>query len=313
MMRFGGFFRERALYTRPWAIRLYRNLRRAASAAGFHLVLKTFYSPIPSLEELPPGTLERVSPLSGVRFDLDAQLAWVRDEIAARMAEFRPSPAGAGGPHDYTEGTESYGILDAAVLYGTLRRLRPQRVIELGSGASTLVIAQAARENERDGAPLRLAAFDPFPNVVSETLPGLAELNRRRAQDIPIEVFEELADGDVLFVDTTHTVKLGSDVNFIVLDVLPRLAPGVVVHFHDIFLPYEYPRTWLEDFGLYWTEQYLLQAFLTHNPVWDIVCAVGALARDRREQLAGVVPAGVPVTGGGAFWIRRTHARPAAA
>ena len=298
-MRFGAFFRTRELYRRDWAVRIYRGLRRVASALGLQVVLKTFYSPIPALDEIPPETFERESPLAGIDFDLDAQLRWVGDELAAPMNEFRPG-SGAGR---YAAGTASYPQLDATVLFGMIRRLRPRRVIELGSGASTLVLAEAARANARDGAPLQLDVFDPFPGV-PEDLPGLGSLNRTRAQDVPLEVLRELGDGDVLFVDTTHTVKLGSDVNFIVLDVLPTLAPGVVVHFHDIFLPHEYPRRWLEDYALYWSEQYLVQAFLAQNDRWEILCAVSALARRRGDELAAVLPPGTP-RHGAAFWLRR--------
>src|SRR4029079_12969350 len=124
--------------------------------------------------------------------------------------------------------------------------------------------------NAADGSPLTLEVFDPFPGVVSEGLPGLSRLERIGAQQVPLETFESLESGDVLFVDTTHTVKVGSDVNFIVLEVLPRLREGVHVHLHDIFLPYEYPRKWLEDYGLYWTEQYLVHAFLVYNSAFEV-------------------------------------------
>ena len=87
---------------------------------------------------------------------------------------------------------------------------------------------------------------------------------------------------------------MGSDVNFVVLDVLPRLAPGVVVHFHDIFLPYEYPRTWLEDYALYWNEQYLLQAFLSLNPDYEVLCAVAALSADHSEDFQAILPPAWP-------------------
>ncbi len=101
-----------------------------------------------------------------------------------------------------------------------------------------------------------------------------------RAQDIPGEVFASLQAGDVLFVDTTHTVKIDSDVNRIVLDVLPALAPGVIVHVHDIFLPYEYPRVFAERSGLHWAEQYLLQAFLAGNRDYEVLAAdIRALPR----------------------------------
>jgi hypothetical protein len=120
-------------------------------------------------------------------------------------------------------------------------------------------------------------------------------------------VFDELESGDVLFVDTTHVVKLGSDVNHIVLQILPRLKPGVIVHVHDIFIPYEYPRQWPEKFGLFWNEQYLVHAFLAMNPGYEILFSVSALHRDRTDALRAMVPSAIP-GGGSGFWIRRTQA-----
>ena len=132
-----------------------------------------------------------------------------------------------------------------------------------------------------------------------------------RAQDVPLDVFTALESGDVLFVDTTHTVKLDSDVNRIVLDVLPALAPGVLVHVHDIFLPYEYPRRWLEESGFFWAEQYLLQAFLADNPRFEVLAATFALCRDRPEAMARLAPTWQPGAEASAFWLRTTDGRAA--
>jgi hypothetical protein len=301
----GAFVRRHNLYRDPRAVGAFRALRRGAARIGLQVVPKTFYSPIPDLQALPAETFERRSELAGIDFDLDAQLAWATGEVAAGMAEFDPPDTAPDGAPVYVRGTQTYPLLDATVLYGVLRALRPRRVIELGSGASTLVTAQALAANARDGAPSELEVFDPYPGVVDHRLPGLTRLERRRAQDVALDTFGTLDSGDVLFVDTTHTVKLGSDVNFVILDVLPRLARGVVVHFHDIFLPYEYPRRWLDDFGLYWNEQYLLQAFLTLNGGFEVLLAVAALARDRAEQLRALLPPAVTTGAGAAFWLRR--------
>jgi hypothetical protein len=282
-MELGAFIRRHNLQNHRSAVAAFRLVRRGASRLGVHVVPKTFYSAIPDLATLPPGTFERRSPMAGIAFDLDVQLERVRTQLAGPAGEFRVE-----------EPAETFSRLDSTVLYAMLRWLRPARVIELGSGASSHVIAQALEAD----ADYRL--FDPYPG---DGLPG--RLERLRAQDVPPAAFESLEAGDVLFVDTTHTVKVGSDVNHIVLDVLPRLAPGVVVHFHDIFLPYEYPRRWLEDFGLYWSEQYLLQAFLALNPGFEVLVAVTALLRDRSEAFAALLPDGATLGGGASFWIRR--------
>jgi len=306
-MQLGPLLRRYKLHDNPHAVSGYRLLRRAASRVGLQIVLDTFYSPIPRLDELPPGVFERRSALAGVRFDVDEQLAWTRRELSGPMAEFSATVASAGLGPVYTSDNPTYTLLDATVLYGMLRRLRPRRVVELGSGASTLVATQALAANARDGAPGEMEVFDPYPGVVHERLPGLSHLERLRAQDVPLDTFDRLQSGDVLFVDTTHTVKVGSDVNFVILDVLPRLAPGVVVHFHDIFLPYEYPRPWVEDLALYWAEEYLLQAFLALNPEFDVLCAVAALCADRPAGFADALPPGMQPAQGSAFWMQRVE------
>jgi predicted O-methyltransferase YrrM len=307
-MDFGGLFRERRFYESPLAIRGYKALRAAAEKVGFQVVLKTFYSPIPDLAGLPPGWWERVAELPGLDLDLDRQLAWVRERLAGPMAEFDPPAHPVADPFAYTTANPSYSRLDAATLYATVRALKPARIVELGSGHSTLVTAEAVRRNAQDGAPCRFEVYDPYPSVASEALPGLSALRRTGAQELPAALFEALGEGDVLFVDTTHTVKTGSDVNFVVLEVLPRLAPGVVVHVHDIFLPFEYPSGFAESFGLYWTEQYLLQAFLAMNPGYEILLANAALGGLRGAELGAALAPGTAPTGGSAFWIRRTPA-----
>jgi Methyltransferase domain len=302
---FKGLFRERPLHESQVAIRAYRVLRAAAAKVGLDVLLRTFYSPVPRLDQLPPGTFDRVSDLPGLRWDLDAQLRFLAERLEPCAAEFRPPAVAPEGSNRYATDNPSYSLLDATVHYGMIRALRPKRVVELGSGHSTLVTLEAARANESEGHPLALNVYDPFPSVVGDDLPGLDALHRTPAQEVPLAVFEGLEDGDVLFVDTTHTVKIGSEVNFVLLEVLPRLRSGVTVHIHDVFLPFEYPRRWMEDFALYWNEQYLLQAFLAHNERWVVLAAVHALSRMRRAELEGVLPAEAARQDGGGFWMRR--------
>ena len=291
--------------TRALKVRAFKALRAAAGRAGLQVVPKNYYSPIPDLDALSPAVFDRRSDLRGIHFDLDEQLAWIEENLAAAMREFS-------APADAVDNA-SYGRVGADLLHGVVRGLKPRRIVELGSGHSTLFMAAAAERNRADGVDTELRTFDPFPTVAQPGLPGLASLEPVRAQDVPLEVFTGLAAGDVLFVDTTHTVKVDSDVNRIVLDVFPALAPGVLVHVHDIFLPYEYPRHWHEDSGFHWAEQYLLQAYLAGNPGVQVLAATYALCRERPDAMARLAPTWQPGTEASAFWFRTRPDGPAAA
>jgi predicted O-methyltransferase YrrM len=286
-------------------LRVFRGIRAAAERIGLQVVPKTFYSPIPDLKALPHDIWERRSALRGIDFDLDAQVAWIEANLAGAMREFSPPEHETGRAGEYTLANDAYGRVGADVLHGVVRALKPGRIVELGSGQSTLIMAAAALRNQAEGAATELRSFDPFPSVARAGLPGLAALEAVRAQDVPLDVFTALEAGDVLFVDTTHTVKIDSDVNRIVLDVLPALAPGVLVHVHDIFLPYEYPREFAERKGLHWAEQYLLQAFLAGNRDYEVLAAVYALCRDRSEAMRSLAPTWRPGATASAFWMRR--------
>jgi hypothetical protein len=293
-----GNLRLTNLHSSDAAVAAYGAARSIFSRIGLQLVVKSFYSPIPDLAALPAGVWDRRSDLAGIDFDLDRQLALV-ERLAPRFEEFDPPQARA-EPGRYHRSNPSYPAGDADLLYALTRELAPTRIIELGSGFTTLVLAEALGRNGSG----RLVSFDPFPGVASEVTNGAVDLRLVPAQEVPLAEFEELRDGDFLIVDTTHTVKVAGDVNRIVLDILPRLAAGVYIHFHDIFLPYEYPREWPERFGLYWSEQYLLQAFLALNPSFEIVVALHALSRERRARLEELIPA-LSGASPAAFWIRR--------
>jgi Methyltransferase domain len=301
MFSLGSTIRGRRLWDSKGAVKAYALARRAAERAGFQLVLKTYYSPIPDLASLPSGIWEERDPLRGIDFDLDAQLEWLQGSLSGWIAQFGSGSADA---HTYGRSNSSYPLLDARLLYAMVRELKPASIVELGSGQTSRVIAEACVANADDGTPSHYEAFDPFPIGLDGTLPGIAALHRIPAQDVQEEVFSALGRGDILFVDTTHTVKVGSDVNRIILRILPLLAEGVVVHFHDICLPYEYSRYLFEDYALYWAEQYLLQAFLAMNPSFEVLFATDALCRDRRDIVERMGLAR-PGESGSSFWIRR--------
>jgi hypothetical protein len=283
-------------------------LRRlvGALAGRVDLVPADIYSPVPKAHELPPGFFETPSELRGIDWDLDRQLRFVETELGHYVRELDVPVRDPGEPGRFFIDNGLYEAVDAHFTYAMVRRLRPKRIVELGSGYSTLLLAAAVRANATDGVETRLESYDPYPTgIVPADLPGLAALRRVKAEALDLRELESLGEGDVLFVDTTHVVRTGGDVNAIVLRVLPSLAPGVHVHFHDVFLPYEYHRAWVED-GPWWTEQYLLQAFLALNPAYEVVVGAHALLRERPDRLRELVPA-LEDDQPSSFWIRRVR------
>lgn len=280
--------------------RILRFARATLARLGYDLIPRDYYSPVPDLDMLPEGHFERAHPTPGLDLDLERQLALLERDLAPHIARFAPGPG-------FRLDNDNYESVDAEVLWAMVRHLRPRRIVELGSGWSTLITAAACVANATDGAPVDYRAYDPYPRpILAPGLPGLDGLEPLGAAEVPLERFSELEAGDVLFVDTTHTVKAGGDVNRIVLDILPRLAAGVVVHFHDVFLPYEYPAAWLRERGWYWAEQYLLQAYLAENPSVETLLAANALVRAHPDRVAAVVPSFDSTVVPGAYWLRRT-------
>jgi hypothetical protein len=278
-------------------------VKTAAARNGYDLVERTFYSPLPDVEHLPAYLWPGPRPLHGVDLRVPEASKLLDEILRPYVAEFAPQRSrNPGGGFYLDNGT--YESVDAETLYAIIRHFKPSRLIELGSGASSHVIADARKANDRDGRAFAHTIFDPYPFQASPLGPVDAEVHRERTEDLPLATFERLAADDVLFVDTTHTVKTGGDVSHIVLNILPSLRPGVIVHLHDIFLPYEYPREWVVERRGAYAEQYLLQAFLAFNPAYEVLFPAQAVARQAEELTRSVVQSFRPGTCPGAFWLR---------
>lgn len=186
-----------------------------------------------------------------------------------------------------------FGWADASVYRAMLGWLQPERIIEAGSGYSTMIALD-------EGYPV--TCIEPHPDrLLSLVRPGdPVTLLRQLVQDVPLSLYGELAAGDILFIDSSHVVKAGSDVCWLLLRVLPRLAPGAMMHLHDIFWPFEYPAAWLREHRD-WTEDYLLNAFLSGNAGWEILWFSSWLWRCHPE----VVPEHLRAEDPGSIWLRK--------
>lgn len=268
-----------------------------------------FYDPHPDTRELErEPRRSQVWPavprdVPGICWRDGAQLEICREVFAHQQRLEFPRMA-TGDPHEYYGENGVYPPLDAWILEAMLRHLRPRRIIEVGSGHSTLV---SARVNQTFfGGEIRLTAIEPHPPEFLDGLPGLSELRVEQVQDTPLEIFVGLQDGDVLFIDTSHTVKTGGDVAWLFGQVVPRLAPGVAVHVHDIFLPEDYPQQWVLD-GFGWNELYLIQAFLAFNAAFEVSFGAMWMGLHHREALLDAFPCwgDYGYGAGGSLWIRR--------
>ncbi len=249
-----------------------------------------YYSPHPSTADI-ERALSWPDEAPGVELHEEDQLRLWGD-LAPMFADLRRDR--------YTDGPANrmFGAADASVLNAMLRRLRPRRILEVGSGYSTAVMLDTAEAYALD---LRVRCVEPYPERLLSLLRDgdEVELARSRAQDVPIASYSSLAGGDVLFVDSTHVAKAGSDVLWLVLHVFPRLAPGLIVHVHDVFWPFEYPEAWLRE-GRDWTEDYLLHAFLARNDRWRILLFSNWLWKRHPE----LVPDHLSAENPGSIWLR---------
>lgn len=260
---------------------------------GLHVVVNNYYSPIPDTRNLTPGILERRSALAGIGMREREQLALLERFAGSFRVEYESFPTSRPAePQQYYYANDTFKAVDGAILYSIIRSFKPARVIEIGSGFSTLLMAQAlARNRAEEGRDCVYTAVDPYPtDMIAGGVPGLTTLRRERVEKVPLSVFEELAAGDVLFIDSTHVIKTGGDVQYEYLEILPRLAPGVLVHSHDIFLPAEYPLSCMER-GYFNTEQYLLQAFLSFNVTYEVLWASHFMHLENPEKLREAVSA----------------------
>jgi Methyltransferase domain len=264
-----------------------RLVRRVARWAGLDAVRADFNSPVVDPSALPATIWERESPMPGLELDLDKQLEMIEQRLSRLIGDFKAQP------------NPWYGPMDADLLFAMVRAVRPSRVLELGSGYSTLVIQQALE----DGVVHEVV--DPWPSPLLARLGARLTVRTQSAADVPEPLFEALGEGDILFVDTSHTVRPGGEVVRLVLEVLPQLRPGVIVQIHDFFRPFEYPRVLYEQFNLHWQEQYLVQAFLAYNAGFEILLANHALWRLRRDRVRSLFPALREGMEPSALWLRR--------
>jgi hypothetical protein len=248
---------------------------------GVHVVPVHFYEPIPDLG--------RLSSSVWTSYELEMP------DVADGLLRMQPHDlAQLEGRHGFKNENSYFASLDALALYAFVREQKPATIVEVGSGMSTR-IALAALEDNGTG---RLITIEPYETERMPNPPTFAV----PVQEAPLAVFDSLQPSDILFIDSSHVSKVGSDVNHLILRVLPRLAHGVLVHFHDIYLPDEYPEALVQTKHRFWNEQYLLHAYLIGNSRTQILWSSHHAATRSQPQLADAL--GSRRWYGGSIWLR---------
>ncbi len=198
-----------------------------------------------------------------------------------------------------------FSWLDCRTLFVFLNEIRPARVIEVGSGFSSLLVADVNRRFL--GKSCDFQCIEPFPReFLVSGVEGISELIIKKVQDVPLGYFDSLNAGDILFIDSSHVCKTGSDVNFLYFEVLPRLKSGVFIHIHDIFLPWEYPREWVIEENRSWNEQYLLRALLMYSDSFKVFFGCNyAFCKYPEKIIRALNLASGTGFGGGSFWLTK--------
>lgn len=256
---------------------------------GYHIRPIHYYEPLPDFSSITAEQINQRRTHPGIDFHWEQQIALLV-ELARYSDELRAL--------EFDFDNDYFGGLDAAIYYALIRHLQPQRIIEIGGGYSTHIAGKALAANRKG----KLVCIEPYP----ERLNGSGvELIQKRVEELDVEFFSRLEANDILFIDSSHTVKFRSDVCYEFLEVLPRLARGVWVHVHDIFFPHDYPAEWLINRRLALNEQYLLEAFLSFNKTFAPQLANYWLCLDHPE-----VTAHIWANGGNrssSFWMKRVE------
>ena len=287
----------------------YNKLFRFFQRLGITITPNHYYYPIPDVETLPDELWYEKSELVGVDLRDETQIKLLNDFYTKYKNEYDQIPVTkTEKPGEFYLNNGSYQFVDACIYYCMIRENKPKRIIEIGAGNSTLLAIKGLLKNQEETGHLGdLISIEPYPNALLKNgILGLSKLYEKKLEDIDTQIFGELESNDILFIDSSHVLRIGGDVKRIYLDILPKLNKGVLVHIHDVFMPYEYPKEWVYKYLYFWNEQYVLQSFLTFNNSFEIIWAGNYIKSDYPKKLAEAFTTFDPISKKVAsFWIKK--------
>jgi hypothetical protein len=257
---------------------------------GFNILPCHFYSEIPNFKELRRNEYwKKPRSMIGVHgTDIESQFAFIKECCCEDLIERQRK----GDIYDYCRnenGEPGFGPAEADFLYCFIYTKRPNRIIQVGAGLSTAVMLLASEESHYKP---EIICVDPYPNKFLEKSDRANKIRLipRKVQLVDLEMLTELGSNGLLFIDSTHTVKPGSDVNYLILEVLPRLKEGIWVHFHDIYFPFDYSRDILGGGLFFSNESVFLHTFLIDNPRYTLRASLGMLHYANPSKLQKFLP-----------------------
>lgn len=283
-------------------------------ANGFNnfMPLGHFYSLYPNMDA-GKGTFEKRylelrrtdREVYDIDFNTETQLAYLdkMKELLSSIPAWTNEKMDANSKYRYQTDATAFCVPDATCLHFMLRLLNPVRMIEVGSGWSSAVSLDT-NEFYMNNA-MKISFIEPYPDTLNKILKeeDCYETKICGLEDVDLSYFEQLEKGDILFIDSTHVSKIGSDVNYLLFEILPRLKSGVYIHFHDIFYPFEYPYDWIKKEGWIWNELYMLRTFLMNNKDYKMIFFFDYLAKKYPEKIRECLNMNDP--SGGSLWIEK--------
>jgi predicted O-methyltransferase YrrM len=266
-----------------------------------------FYSPLPDIEEVKANAgkiwKQPEMRIPGINMNPDQQYSHLREFF--EMSSSLPFPEEKNGKTRYHYNNPSFAYADAITLHCMIRKYKPKRIIEVGSGFSSCVMADTNELFFNNS--IKLTFIEPNPQFFFSVLPEKDYKTNRilvnKVQDVDLELYDELEENDILFIDSSHVSKIGSDVNHEFFEIIPRLKKGVIVHFHDIFHPFEYPYDWVIE-GRAMNENYMLKAFLQYNESFEILFMSTYVCTFFKDEIEKNMPIFLKNSGGN-FWMKK--------
>lgn len=300
-----------------WIIRVVKNWALSGEntdeclSEGFLPVPVHFYQPIPDLKDLEKRKVwDKISALRGIKFEPRKYLEFIEllGKKYSKECDWPNNPTNNSNKFFLNNSCFSYGC--ASALHSIIREFKPRKIIEVGSGFSSQVIRDALAQNTKeDNIDSLYTVIDPYSVLDKNNFSENANIVKEKIEEIDIDFFRQLEENDVLFIDSSHVCKIGSDVNFEILEILPILKKGVVIHFHDINLPYEYPKVYATNpkFRMFWTESYLLQSFLSCNDNFEIILPMAYVQNNFEKEFRQFFPNSNKAENfrSGSFWIKK--------